>query len=69
MPRTRDVMLIKASSVQHATRTKGSRGQFAFQKVEVASLKFDDLFKRIVERGWGLLDSVFEVKLDCMSTG
>jgi hypothetical protein len=29
VPRAGDVMLIKASSIQHATRTKGPRGQFA----------------------------------------
>jgi hypothetical protein len=29
VPRAGDVMLIKASSIQHATHTKGPRGQFA----------------------------------------
>jgi hypothetical protein len=29
VPRARDVMFIKASSIQHATRTKGPRSQIA----------------------------------------
>jgi hypothetical protein len=29
IPKAGDVMLLKASSVQHATRTNGPRGQFA----------------------------------------